>query len=171
MNNALKLEITRRRSGGKPTGDDSEDLQRKEKSDNEAAVLDLSDPHAVAAVTATTDTVPTIRVNEAADKSMERNEKRSSIISVVSALFSSSKQTSVERRRISTSRDDLISKAVSEVTEGDDDQEEECETQNIEDMAGNDEDVAAREAREAKNAERIELDFGSGNMDLGDFRF
>ncbi|KAG0283292.1 hypothetical protein BGZ96_012339 [Linnemannia gamsii] len=110
-------------------------------------------------------------------------EKRTSIIGAVSSLFVSTKipSSSGDRLPQSTSKDDLISKAVAEEAEehlndsdtnnhddgddqdyGDDDEGQGDETHEIEDPE-------VKRAREAKNAERIELDLGSGDLSLGDF--
>ncbi|KAF8935449.1 hypothetical protein BGZ47_009929 [Haplosporangium gracile] len=112
-------------------------------------------------------------------------EKRTSIIGAVSSLFTSSKppsSSSADRLPQSASKDDLISKAVAEESEehlndhdtsdedgndqhdenGDDDDDE---GHNIDEV----EDPEAKRARETKNAERIEIDLGSGDLSLGDF--
>ncbi|KAF9115160.1 hypothetical protein BGX27_008751 [Mortierella sp. AM989] len=100
-------------------------------------------------------------------------EKRTSIIGAVSSLFSSSKLMSSDRIQASSSKDDLISKVVLEEHEesgstklskmnGEVDENEEEEVEEAEDPV-------AKQEREAKNAERIELDLGLSDMSLGDF--
>ncbi|KAF9986016.1 hypothetical protein BGZ65_009085 [Modicella reniformis] len=128
-----------------------------------------------------------------ADKPSEKVERRSSIIGAVSSLFSSSKQPASERMPTSTSKEELISKDVLEEHEGDEEDEEEGGDDEMVGIKGykageievNEEEKKTREfevevevedtvemkARETKNAERIELDFGSGGMDFGDFGF
>ncbi|KAG9069455.1 hypothetical protein KI688_010357 [Linnemannia hyalina] len=111
-------------------------------------------------------------------------EKRTSIIGAVSSLFTSSKSPSASADRLpqSTSKDDLISKAVAEECEEhlnyqDNNYEDGDDHDGDED--GNDggdnvhevEDPETKRARETKNAERIELDLGSGDLSLGDFGF
>lgn len=109
-------------------------------------------------------------------------EKRTSIIDAVSSLFTSSKSpsTSADRLPQSTSKEDLISKAVAEESKehlNDQDNTNEDEDDHDEDDDGDDggddvhevEDPEAKMVREAKNAERIELDLGSGDLSLGDF--
>lgn len=107
-------------------------------------------------------------------------EKRTSIIGAVSSLFTSSKSPSTTADRLpqSTSKDDLISKAVAEESEehledqnnnyedGDDQDEDEDGNYGGEHEV---EDPETKRAREAKNAERIELDLGSGDLSFGDF--
>lgn len=108
-------------------------------------------------------------------------EKRTSIIGAVSSLFTSSKSpASADRLPQSTSKDDLISKTVAEESEehlNDQDNNSEDEDDHDEDEDADDggdvvhevEDPEARRVREAKNAERIELDLGTGDLSLGDF--
>ncbi|CAO3563185.1 unnamed protein product [Mortierella alpina] len=107
---------------------------------------------------------------------MEKSEKRTSIIGAVSSLFISSKPSSTPLQP-SVSKDGLISKAVLE-EEDDDDEEEGGEEDNDDDEdEGGDgtvcgdlvEDADAKRERDAKNAERIELDLGLSDMDLSDF--
>ncbi|KAG0228847.1 hypothetical protein BGX31_006435 [Mortierella sp. GBA43] len=122
---------------------------------------------------------------KSSEKPREKTEKRSSIIGAVSSLFCSSRQSLSERVPTSTSKVELISKAVLEEQEGDNKQED-CKALDSDGMAEVEDkgdgtamepdelegvDNVAKKAREAKNAERIELDFGSGSMDLGDFGF
>ncbi|KAG0072991.1 hypothetical protein BGZ89_000599 [Linnemannia elongata] len=109
-------------------------------------------------------------------------EKRTSIIDAVTSLFTTSKNpsTSADRLPQSTSKEDLISKTVTEESEehldnqnnsnedGDDHHEDEDRDDKGDD-AHEVEDPEAKKAREAKNAERIELDLGSGDLSLGDF--
>jgi hypothetical protein len=110
-------------------------------------------------------------------------EKRTSIIGAVSSLFTSSKTpSSGDRLPQSTSKDDLISKVVAEESEehlndqdtnNHDDGDVNDDDGDDDDGEGDDihevEDPEAKKAREAKNAERIELDLGSGDLSLGDF--
>ncbi|KAK3845482.1 MAG: hypothetical protein J3R72DRAFT_435887 [Linnemannia gamsii] len=108
-------------------------------------------------------------------------EKRTSIIGAVSSLFTS-KSASTDRLPQSSSKDDLISKAVAEECEehlnetgvndhnnNNDDDGENDDDDNEDDGVHEVEDPEAKKAREAKNAERIELDLGSGDLSLGDF--
>ncbi|KAI1318444.1 hypothetical protein EDD11_006528 [Mortierella claussenii] len=110
-------------------------------------------------------------------------EKRTSIIGAVSSLFSSSRHsiavgtaTATAALPPSSSREDLISKSIHEDPEGNagrqsiesaiaggqnDDDEEEYEDKI--------EDSVAKMEREARNAERIELDLGSSDLGFGDF--
>ncbi|KAG0208289.1 hypothetical protein BGX28_000681 [Mortierella sp. GBA30] len=101
----------------------------------------------------------------------EISEKRSSIIGVVSALFSSSKPSSTpERLPTSPSKDELISKAVSDEEEEEEEEEDDGDEANEEKYYMDPvEDTVAKNEREAKNAERIELDLGSSAIDFGDF--
>lgn len=110
-------------------------------------------------------------------------EKRTSIMGAVSSLFASSKNPSSSGDRLpqSTSKDDLISKAVAEEAEehlsdpdtNNHDDGDDRDYGDDDDGEGDDihviEDSEAKRAREAKNAERIELDLGSGDLSLGDF--
>ncbi|KAF9175463.1 hypothetical protein BGX21_007562 [Mortierella sp. AD011] len=192
MNNALQLEVTRRREGssGGNSGSETKNPEKDENVDN-VAQLDISDKAAVAAAAAAA-AFSTIDLNEADDtlqtdenekgkEALSNNgvisppvekyvEKRTSIIGAVSSLFSSSKPTSSDRIQGSSSKDDLISKTVLEESgesnmtatdEGDGDEDEDED----EEM----EDPASKQEREAKNAERIELDFGPSDMSFGDF--
>ncbi|KAK3810829.1 MAG: hypothetical protein J3Q66DRAFT_350311 [Benniella sp.] len=175
MNNALNRETIRRKALiDNPTSGLVDGKSSKQ--DQDAAQLDISDPVALSGVPtstpatqlsgtiaitntkeATVENVASPTINTTAkstNKTSERNEKRSSIIGAMSSLFSPSRLASPDNAFSSTSRDDLISKTVPEEHERD---EEEYEDE--------------KNAREAKNAERIELDFGPSSMDLGDFGF
>ncbi|KAF8930264.1 hypothetical protein EDD21DRAFT_438663 [Dissophora ornata] len=108
----------------------------------------------------------------AARSPAEKPENRTSIIGAVSSLFSSSKPSPSDRLPPSSFKPDLASKTVLEEqgetveVEGEryDDAAAEEEEEEVEE-----EDLAAKMEREAKNAERIELDLGSTDMSLGDF--
>ncbi|KAF8971641.1 hypothetical protein BGZ46_010251 [Entomortierella lignicola] len=103
----------------------------------------------------------------------EKSEKRISIIGVVSALFSSSKFIPFNIIQPSNSKEDLISSTVPE-EQGesgetmmneiavDADDEEEGYKEEVEDLV-------AKQKREAKNAERIELNLDLGDLSFGDF--
>ncbi|KAF9949959.1 hypothetical protein BGZ72_008276 [Mortierella alpina] len=107
------------------------------------------------------------------EKLMEKSEKRTSIIGAVSSLFISSKPLPTPLSA-SASKDELISKAMPEEEEeeegeGNDDDDDEDEAGDgtvCEDLT---EDADAKKERDAKNAERIELDLGLSDMDLSDF--
>ncbi|KAF9944692.1 hypothetical protein BGZ70_004418, partial [Mortierella alpina] len=108
------------------------------------------------------------------EKPMEKSEKRTSIIGAVSSLFISSKPSPAPLPA-SASKDELISKAVPE-EEDDEEGGEEDNEDDDEDEVGDGtvcgdlmEDVDAKKERDAKNAERIELDLGLSDMDLSDF--
>ncbi|KAF9902607.1 hypothetical protein EC991_004740 [Linnemannia zychae] len=173
--------------------------------DNEIAQLDISDPAAVAAIAVSAsslaaanhnkkESISTVSVCErdgsAPNAFSEGNapsspapekpaEKRTSIIGAVSSLFTS-KSASTDRLPQSSSKDDLISKAVAEESEehlnetSDHNNRNDDDDENDDDIDDDDglheiEDPEAKKIREAKNAERIELDLGSGDLSLGDF--
>ncbi|KAF9366000.1 hypothetical protein BGX34_006885 [Mortierella sp. NVP85] len=174
MNNALNRETIRRKALIDNPTSGPVDEKKSSKQDQDVAQLDISDPVALADVPAsapatqpsgaiattkeaTVENVASPTINTTAkstNKTSERNEKRSSIIGAMSALFSPSRLASPDNMFSSTSKDDLISKSVPEEHERDEEEYEE-----------------EKNAREAKNAERIELDFGPSSMDLGDFGF
>jgi hypothetical protein len=94
-------------------------------------------------------------------------------------LFTS-KPVANDRLTQSSSKDELISKAVAEESEEHLDRAgghhnrnnniDENDNSNENDDGLHDvQDSEAKKAREAKNAERIELDLGSGDLSLGDF--
>ncbi|KAF9101213.1 hypothetical protein BGX29_005879 [Mortierella sp. GBA35] len=160
---------------------------------NEIAQLDISDLAAVASATnknkdrttenAFAEATPLTEdaSSNAAPGAEKPVEKRTSIIGAVSSLFCSSKSSSnaFDRLPQSVSKDDLISKTLAEepenqIDERDGDNNNENEDDEDEDDGNGDEvheieDPEAKKAREAKNAERIELDLGSGDLSLGDF--
>ncbi|KAF9192870.1 hypothetical protein BGZ51_004633 [Haplosporangium sp. Z 767] len=96
------------------------------------------------------------------------HEKRASIIGAVSSLFGSTKPSAQDRLPTSTSRIDLLSKALEEEQE-DDGRDQEIEEEKRKECEIQADDPEAKNAREVKNAERIELDLGSSDIDLGDF--
>ncbi|KAF9354965.1 hypothetical protein BGX26_007157 [Mortierella sp. AD094] len=200
MNNALQLEITRRRENSSGENGGSGEKSPEKDGDDIITQLDISDKAAVAAA-AVAGAFSTIDLNSEADDTLQTEdvkekevlsdngatatttaattttpsppaekpvEKRTSIIGAVSSLFSSSKPTSSDRIQGSSSKDDLISKTVPEesdesnMTAADEEDEDEDEHEEIEDSV-------AKQEREAKNAERIELDLGPSDMSLGDF--
>ncbi|KAF9432304.1 hypothetical protein BGZ76_010994, partial [Entomortierella beljakovae] len=119
-------------------------------------------------VTASTEVTQASESSVAGEKPVE---KRSSIIGAVSSLFSSSRLSCSDRIQTSSSKEDLISPVPEEQeakdgsssdAENDEEGEEEEEEADLEDPI-------AKQLREAKNAERIVLDLGTGDMSLGDF--
>ncbi|KAF9980033.1 hypothetical protein BGZ75_008948 [Mortierella antarctica] len=111
------------------------------------------------------------------ERSMEKSEKRTSIIGAVSSLFISSKPSPTPMPA-STSKDELFSKAVPEEEEEEEEEEGEDSGDDGDDEVGDGtvcgdlvEDVDVKKERDAKNAERIELDLGLSDMDLSDFGF
>ncbi|KAF9197816.1 hypothetical protein BGZ49_001594 [Haplosporangium sp. Z 27] len=225
MNNALQLEISRRRT------QDSKEISRSEVAkedkqdsteDDAIAQLGISDRPAITAATAAgsfdaTSVTACVDINtnfgvdatlrsdeeakgvvtdsitvKATDNGIttatataildsvsvtssptEKSEKRISIIGVVSALFSSSKFTPFNRIQPSSSKEDLISSIVPE------EQGESGET-TMNEIAINEgdaeegykeevEDLVAKQKREAKNAERIELNLDLSDLSFGDF--
>ncbi|KAF9125772.1 hypothetical protein BGW39_007175 [Mortierella sp. 14UC] len=183
-------------------GDTAEVNAKETHGDNEIAQLDISDPAAIAAIAVSASSVAAVNHNKKESISTgsvrERDdsaptafsegnapsspapekptEKRTSIIGAVSSLFAS-KSASNDRLPQSSSKDDLISKAVAEESEehlnetgdhgnnDDDENDEDDGDHGLHEV----EDLEAKKAREAKNAERIELDLGTGDLSLGDF--
>ncbi|KAG0273120.1 hypothetical protein BGZ95_011059 [Linnemannia exigua] len=150
----------------------------KKESISATSVRERGDSEPTAFSEGTTTTTTTTPSSPAPEKPAE---KRTSIIGAVSSLFTS-KPASTDRLPQSSSKDDLISKAVAEESEehlnetGDhdhnnnsDDDGENDDYDNEDDGLHEFEDPEAKKAREAKNAERIEIDLGSGDLSLGDF--
>ncbi|KAF9918914.1 hypothetical protein BX616_004423 [Lobosporangium transversale] len=109
----------------------------------------------------------------------EKSRKRTSIIDAVSSLFSSTRIPMVGHIPISASKEELIAKTIpleqeQEVASWDYPpgclssigENEEEEEDKYEEMI---EDLIVKAGREARNAQRIELDFGPSDLDLGDF--
>ncbi|KAG0265754.1 hypothetical protein BG011_004108 [Mortierella polycephala] len=96
------------------------------------------------------------------------HEKRASIIGAVSSLFGSTKPPAQDRLPTSISKVDLLSKALEEEQE-DDNHNQEVEEEECKEYEIQVDDPEAKNAREVKNAERIELDLGSSDIDLSNF--
>ncbi|KAF9276651.1 hypothetical protein BGZ68_009866 [Mortierella alpina] len=142
-----------------------------EKEDLETSTEDVTANHSREA---SSDIEEPIAVSNMTEVPMEKSEKRTSIIGAVSSLFISSKPTPTPLPA-SASKEELDSKAVSkeegeeeEENNGDDDEDEVGDGTVCGDLV---EDADAKKERDAKNAERIELDLGLSDMDLGDFGF
>ncbi|KAF9377199.1 hypothetical protein CPB97_010350 [Podila verticillata] len=133
--------------------------------------LDISDSAAVAEATADSSFEPS-EEPEPTCASL-KPEKRTSIIGAgISSLFGVVSKPSMPS---SSSRDELINPAIAEETEdGDEDEEGEDEDGDDDGEDGFElppEDPEAKRQREAKNAERIELDLGGGELSMADFGF
>lgn len=131
--------------------------------------LDISDSAAVAEATADASSFEPAEEPEPTCAS-PKPEKRTSIIGAgISCLFGGSKPS----MPTSSSRDDLINPAIAEEAEDGDEGEEGEDEDGDDDEDGFDlpsEDPEAKRQREAKNAERIELDLGGGELSM-DFGF
>ncbi|KAG0036713.1 hypothetical protein BGZ82_003806 [Podila clonocystis] len=180
MNSALAIETIRRKQAAAKSTlvEKASTVNEKVMKDSDSDMvdlavvdLDISDSAAVAEATADTSSF------EPADEpdptcASSKPEKRTSIIGAgISSLFGGGSKTSMPT---SSSRDDLINPAIAEEAE-DDDEGEDGEDEDGDDD-GEDgfdlppEDPEAKRQREAKNAERIELDLGGGELSM-DFGF
>ncbi|KFH71398.1 hypothetical protein MVEG_01697 [Podila verticillata NRRL 6337] len=180
MNSALSVETVRRKQlPSKSTiVEKATTVNEKAMKDSDSEMvdlavvdLDISDSAAVAVATADSSFEPSEEPEPTC--ASPKPEKRTSIIGAgISSLFGVVSKPSMPS---SSSRDDLINPAIAEETE-DGDEGEEGEDEDGDDD-GEDgfelppEDPEAKRQREAKNAERIELDLGGGELSMADFGF
>lgn len=180
MNSALAVETVRRKqlSSKSTTVEKATTVNEKTIKDSDSEMvdlavvdLDISDSAAVAVATADSSFEPSEEPEPTC--ASPKPDKRTSIIGAgISSLFGGGSKPSMPS---SSSRDDLINPAIAEETE-DGDEGEEGEDEDGDDD-GEDgfelppEDPETKRQREAKNAERIELDLGGGELSMADFGF
>lgn len=183
MNSALAIETIRRKQAlSKSTiVEKATTVNEKAMKDSDSEMvdlavvdLDISDSAAVTEATAGASSFEPAEEPEPLCAS-SKPEKRTSLIGAgISSLFGGGSKPAMPT---SSSRDDLINPTIAEEAEdGDEGEEGEDEDGDDDDDDGEDgfdlppEDPEAKRQREAKNAERIELDLGGGELSM-DFGF
>ncbi|KAF9296774.1 hypothetical protein BGZ74_010165 [Mortierella antarctica] len=182
MNSALAIETIRRKQAlSKSTiVEKATTVNEKAMKDSDSEMvdlavvdLDISDSAAVTEATAGASSFEPAEEPEPLCAS-SKPEKRTSLLGAgISSLFGGGSKPAMPT---SSSRDDLINPAIAEEAEDGDEGEEGEDEDGDDDDDGEDgfdlppEDPEAKRQREAKNAERIELDLGGGELSM-DFGF